>query len=455
MLTEVSVEQLKTQFVDSGKLFQEDFDEIVNTTPKTAYITWLAKKVADKIIKTEDIYKYKKYFNIFDRRKKEYPFADINQYKTQNDLSQFISKSVEIADKESKDVSQQKGVSKEDKYKEFYIGSVDGFKVYELPQGRKDLYGASCELGSGTEWCTATGKTREHFDHYISKDSLFIFIKSDEKYQFSYETDSFMDKNDVNVLKKNHLNFFKFIKDYNPKYKIPLELKILNNNLGPITDEDLKVENNLNLSNTPITTLPDNLKVEGSLNLNNTLITTLPDNLKVKWDLNLSNTPITTLPDNLKVERDLNLNNTLITTLPDNLKVGGNLDLSNTLITTLPDDLKVGRSLVLNDTPITTLPDNLKVGGNLHLSNCKYIKTLPDNLKVEGSLYLNYTPITTLPDNLKVGDDLNLSYTLITTLPDNLKVGRSLYLNNTPISKKYTAAQLKQMYSGIKEKIII
>ena len=72
-LTEVSIEQLKTQFVDSGKISQKDFNEITNITPKTAYITWLAKKVADKIIKAEDIYKYKNYFNTFDRRKKEYP----------------------------------------------------------------------------------------------------------------------------------------------------------------------------------------------------------------------------------------------------------------------------------------------------------------------------------------------------------------------------------------------
>jgi hypothetical protein len=62
-ITEISIEQLKTQFVDSGKISQEDFNEITNVTPKTAYITWLAKKVADGIIKVEDIYKYKKYIH--------------------------------------------------------------------------------------------------------------------------------------------------------------------------------------------------------------------------------------------------------------------------------------------------------------------------------------------------------------------------------------------------------
>ena len=203
IITEVSIDQLKTQFVDAGKISSEDFKEIIDATGnKSAYATWLAKKVADETIKSEDIFKYKKYFSIFDRNKKSYPYSDINQYKTTNDISQFIKTSVEIANKETKDPSQQKGVARSDKYKEFYMGSVDGFDVYELPKGRKDLYGVSCELGSGTEWCTATGKTKSYFNKYISSGPLFIFIKpgSEEKYQFSYENDQFMDKDDTPII---------------------------------------------------------------------------------------------------------------------------------------------------------------------------------------------------------------------------------------------------------------
>ena len=127
IITEVSIDQLKTQFVDAGKISSEDFTEIIDATGnKSAYATWLVKKVADETIKSEDISKYKKYFSIFDRNKKSYPYSDINQYKTTNDISQFIKTSVEIANKETKDPSQQKGVARSDKYKEFYMGSVDG-----------------------------------------------------------------------------------------------------------------------------------------------------------------------------------------------------------------------------------------------------------------------------------------------------------------------------------------
>ena len=199
LLLEVSLDQIKTQFVDTGKLTDSEFTEIIDSSGgKSAYATWLSKKVADKIINAEDIYKYNAYFKVFDRRKREYVFQDLNQYKTLNDISQFITKSVEIAAAEQKDPSQQKGIAKSNKYDEFKLGSVDGFDVYELPKGRTDLYGVSCELGSGTEWCTATGNTRRHFDSYINSGPLFIFIKpgSDEKYQFSYEESQFMDKND-------------------------------------------------------------------------------------------------------------------------------------------------------------------------------------------------------------------------------------------------------------------
>ena len=297
-LTEISVEQLKTQFVDSGKISQEDFNDIINITPKTAYITWLAKKVADELIEVEDIYKYKKYFNIFDRRKREYPFTDINQYKTQDDLSQFIDKSIDIANKESEDVSQQKGVSKTDKYKEFYLGSVNGFNVYEIPKGRKDLYGTSCELGSGTEWCTATGNTRQHFDRYNADGPLFIFINpsTKEKYQFNYENEQFMDKNDLNIIKNkskkytNTFDLFKFIESKYPKYKTPFIVKLLS--LSNLTDEDLIVQGNLDLTNIKIKSLPNGLVIQGNLDLVNSDIYDLPKDLKVEGYVDITYTPL-------------------------------------------------------------------------------------------------------------------------------------------------------------------
>jgi hypothetical protein len=115
---------------------------------------------------------------------------------------------------------------------------------------------------------------------------------------------------------------------------------------------------------------------------------------------------------------DLDLSNTPITSLPDNLHVSGYLNLQGTQITSLPDNLHVRGWLDLDGTPITSLPDNLYVGGFLWLRYCKNLTSLPDNLHVGGDLFLGGTPITSLPDNLVVGDD-TMIYIYGTPLNDN------------------------------------
>ncbi|HPI81825.1 MAG TPA: hypothetical protein PK122_01130 [Candidatus Paceibacterota bacterium] len=220
-----------------------------------------------------------------------------------------------------------------------------------------------------------------------------------------------------------------------------------------LPDLSIKVNGNLDLSNTPITSLPDNLTIGGDLYLRNTQITSLPDNLTVGRWLDLNNTPITSLPDNLSVGGSLYLSNTSITSLPDNLTVGGNLDLNNTPITSLPDNLTVEGWLDLSNTPITSLPDNLTVEGWLDLNNTP-ITSLPDNLTVEGNLDLSNTQITSLPDNLTVEGNLDLSNTPITSLPDNLTVEGNLDLNNTQITSLPPSLKVKGEIIGFKERIV-
>ena len=173
----------------------------------SAFATWLTSRVAGTkkakpIIKKEDIYKYKTYLDTFKRNKREYPLKDINMVKDQNALDDFIKKSREIQDREGEDISQQKGISKAEKYTKLKLGEVDGYEIFKFPKGSKELYGASCELGSGTDWCTATGRTDSFFQDYISQGDIYVIIsKSDpkEKYQFHYETGQFMDSGDRDI----------------------------------------------------------------------------------------------------------------------------------------------------------------------------------------------------------------------------------------------------------------
>ena len=111
---------------------------------------------------------------------------------------------------------------------------------------------------------------------------------------------------------------------------------------------------------------------KGDLNLNNTPITSLPQDLRlVGGRLNLRDTNITTLPQDLKVvDGNLDLSGTKITSLPEDLEVRGDLNLYNTPITSLPQGLKVKKILILQSTPITSLPQDLEVGGvGINLKN--------------------------------------------------------------------------------------
>lgn len=206
MLSEINQADIEKKFVGPGKVVKkDDFQQIMDATKnKLALALWMIKRIEDKFILPEDIYKWEDYFEIFKRRKQEFPTKDINQIKTEDDIDDFVNKAEEIKNREL-DPSKKKGVEKSEKFSDLRIGEVAGFQVYKIPQGTSDeMYGAACELGSGTSWCTATGNTKQWFDRYAKDGPLYIFIGPDgEKYQFHYESNQYMDKNDRSILGRN------------------------------------------------------------------------------------------------------------------------------------------------------------------------------------------------------------------------------------------------------------
>jgi hypothetical protein len=81
--------------------------------------------------------------------------------------------------------------------------------TFEVPEDAEGLYNgplgllaipktekASCELGSGTRWCTASSENNM-FQYYSKDDPLYIWRdKNGEKYQFHWESMQFMDRRD-------------------------------------------------------------------------------------------------------------------------------------------------------------------------------------------------------------------------------------------------------------------
>lgn len=63
-------------------------------------------------------------------------------------------------------------------------------------------YEASCKLGRGTRWCTASTEDGSYYREYSNRGPLFININKhdpSEKYQFHFETSQFMDSGDSSI----------------------------------------------------------------------------------------------------------------------------------------------------------------------------------------------------------------------------------------------------------------
>ena len=220
IVSEASIEQLQQQFVDSEKISQEVFDEIIKVTKaKGAYATWLVSKVDQGFVKDEDVYKYEDYIQIFDRYKRQFPSPDINAYKDERSVREFEQKAIEIREKDveqtggdtanAANLVSSQGIQELKSVGINFLGTVDGYQSFEVPQSlkgnaeawkiyRKHL--ANCsgrDKGARIEICTMA--SQRHFDNEIAKGPLYVFFNlGDPKspYQFEFNSNQFMDKND-------------------------------------------------------------------------------------------------------------------------------------------------------------------------------------------------------------------------------------------------------------------
>lgn len=180
---------------------QDEFNEIVSADPTWnsdkpnkmgKYGKWLLSLYMSKRLKLEDLYKAKTYLSYFVKYNNVIDNKDINTYKTLNDLYSVVSNFIENPDQ---------ATSKQDAIRKIKEGAE---KVYEdnewlviIPHTEE----ASCYYGKGTQWCTAADKGSNMFDHYNEQGNLYININktTHEKYQFHFETDSFMDETDTPI----------------------------------------------------------------------------------------------------------------------------------------------------------------------------------------------------------------------------------------------------------------
>jgi antitoxin component YwqK of YwqJK toxin-antitoxin module len=260
----LQIQQLKDKYVGEGKpLKDEEFQKIQDLSHGKFYIlAWLTKKIGTNLLKSEDLYKWKEYIDIFEKNKKKFKFQDLNLYKTLEDLQDFIETVIQIKEGDVKyeDIPQSSAfLSKNEiekltstggnKYLGFWKpeqglkkGGLDGYQVFEISEPTKenwkiyrDLLGRcrGRDKGATIEICTIAHFY--HFKDYLKSDKgskyIVLFNLNDplSPYQLHVESQQFMNKNDVERFNFEPKFFYKWLSDKSETYnyeKIASHLEI-------------------------------------------------------------------------------------------------------------------------------------------------------------------------------------------------------------------------------------
>ena len=156
------------------------------------FVKWILKLYSNGSWKPGDSYETRDLLTKFIKYKSKLPIEkrDINRYISIHDLYSIIQTL------ENEGVKTQSDVKRE--------GTEVVYEDSEWKIVIPHTEEASCIYGAHTRWCTA-GRERNMFDYYNKEGLLYININkvTGDKYQFHFESDSFMDAEDkVIFLKK-------------------------------------------------------------------------------------------------------------------------------------------------------------------------------------------------------------------------------------------------------------
>jgi len=181
-----------------------------------------------RFITDHDIHQVFNALKVFHEKKNKGFFTDpkdINQYKSIADLYQATSKYKDQTSKGDLKVKSSQ-VPTEDLNKIF---EDDEWMIF-VPKTKK----ASCVLGRGTQWCTASQGDSNMYDHYSKDGPLYVFINKKDptrKFQFHQVANQLMDKNDYPITLEDAMDLYPYSKKLNLDFSNHLSLdKVLQNN---------------------------------------------------------------------------------------------------------------------------------------------------------------------------------------------------------------------------------
>ena len=204
------VETILTEDIESMKKYypnisDEAFQSYVELDPTYKEGSTQAGKYAKWILglankgKLDNIGHVKDVLSRFDEEKNNLKEKDIMKYKSVDEVEAMLN-----------DENSYKALSDRQRLRQTQkaVHNTDLDQDAERLFNGKDwevwtpnTYAASCKLGQGTSWCTASTETDSYFNSYHEDGDLFINInkKTGEKYQFHFESKSFMDVNDAPI----------------------------------------------------------------------------------------------------------------------------------------------------------------------------------------------------------------------------------------------------------------
>lgn len=181
---------LKSQNTDPVQAVVTAAEE-ADPTQNKQYVVWIIRQYVKNKLKYEDIYKLQADLDVFARTKGQHKRLGIN-----SDIGQYNWQT--LADVAARLGSTE--LSTPDAPADATVADAD--VLYNGPLGILSIpktQDASCALGSGTKWCTAAADKKKNMYNYYSKHGpLYIWHdkKRKQKYQFHFETGSFMDAQD-------------------------------------------------------------------------------------------------------------------------------------------------------------------------------------------------------------------------------------------------------------------
>jgi|688.fasta_scaffold608961_1 hypothetical protein len=191
-------DDVKSKYVDEKNIVNnEQFDKLKMLFPEYQQFIWVLKKLESNCFTFNEVQELTQYFDVFNKKKKQFPIKDLGQIKSCEQVSDFINKAKELSVELVKDKTnfiKSSDIKKlEDLYVK-YMGIHDGFQVFVIPSldtmemlniNPQVVYSAYRNILSDCEnrtesnkinFCTASGM--KYFTFYIEFAELFVFHKS-------------------------------------------------------------------------------------------------------------------------------------------------------------------------------------------------------------------------------------------------------------------------------------